>query len=329
MQRVHLLDHDRLPRRSQGPEQVDLLLDLQFPGIQVQAEKIQRSAGFCRIRPQREPVGDFEEEEHPAADEPRGVLAADAGDQGLHPLPRDLGARPARRIPGEALDIVQSAEIAAEQVVGGLRRTQRLIHQGVAEDRGARSAGLCHGLPEAGLHRPPVLFRRVQIPEGSVLLPIAAQAGQIEVQTQAFREVEQPGKPGEGFLIRQLRGLHEAAELQVHADDRAAERLDFAKVPGDPVPLEVPVFLEQVQARIAVVVDAPRHPGLARGMSDEAAATGRDGDALRAGPGFGGRGAAREQDQEAGQPSAHGFRTKVDTLSGGSSRLIAAGSFEA
>jgi hypothetical protein len=94
MKRDHFLDYDRLPGRTQSPDEIELLVDLLFLGIEVHAEEIERGADLFRIRPQRQPGRDPEEVEPPAADEPRRVPTAmrsaggRGGDDAEHPASR-------------------------------------------------------------------------------------------------------------------------------------------------------------------------------------------------------------------------------------------------
>ena len=67
-------------------------------------------------------------------------------------------------------------------------------------------------------------------------------------------------------------GIHEAAELQVYADEVSADLFHLAEVPFDGWPFGGPILFEQAVLIVAVLVEAPGREGRARRSQDEAGA---------------------------------------------------------
>ncbi len=187
------------------------------------------------------------------------ILLADRRDEPVHPGLRDLLLRASRQIEREALDEELAAQLAREPLGLLLAAGQdRLIHQVVTEDRGAAGTATGDRLPETGLHLPAVLLRQSIVPGGDVLLVVARQPGQIEVQVHAFRQLHNLSESGQRGFVRLIRLLHELAELKVEADDVGAEILHLPEILLDLRPLRCPVVLQQPALLVVVVVEAPR-----------------------------------------------------------------------
>jgi hypothetical protein len=84
---------------------------------------------------------------------------------------------------------VLASEGSAQPVVplALARGHDRLVHQVVAEHGAAAGAALGHRGPEPALHLPALRLRQSVVPGGHVLLVVAAQAGEVEIQSLALR----------------------------------------------------------------------------------------------------------------------------------------------
>ena len=185
-----------------------------------------------------------------------------------------------------------------------------LVHEVVTEHGRALGATSGHGLPETGLRRPAVVFRKPIVPGGHVPFSVAAQARNIQVEMDLLGQFDQPAQPREACFARRFRRVEEPADLEVDADDICPQPFHRTEISLDLGPLRLPVVFQQSALGIVIVVQSPRHERPPRGLVDEARPIFRDADRFH----LGGRGDTTEDEKNQGKKmerfGEHGKRTK-------------------
>jgi hypothetical protein len=77
----------------------------------------------------------------------------------------------------------------------GPRRNSKGKHPGRCQREGRGITPTRHGLPEASLSVPTVLFSELVVPGGNISLVVAAQAGEIEVKAILLGQLDQFREP--------------------------------------------------------------------------------------------------------------------------------------
>ena len=86
---------------------------------------------------------------------------------------------------------------------------------------------------------------------------VAAETGQIEVDSHFFCQIHKSSKLVQRMLVWSIRTVHELPELKVDAHDRCTKLLHFLEIFDDHRPFIVPVVLDEPSGAIVVVIEAP------------------------------------------------------------------------